>query len=85
DGLPDRIGSPSLPIERAELARAVRTAVSGLASRQRIALELHQFKDHTYVEVAAQLDVTAKAAKSLLYRARNQLRTTLNDFVVANG
>src|SRR6266446_1388123 len=85
DGLPDRIGSPSLPIERAELARAVRTAVSGLASRQRTALELHQFKDHTYVEVAAQLDVTAKAAKSLLYRARNQLRTTLSDFVVANG
>src|SRR5438105_8832925 len=85
DGLPDRAESPSLPIERAELARAVRTAVSGLASRQRRAVELHQFKDHTYVEVAAELDVTAKAAKSLLYRARNQLRTSLHSYVAANA
>jgi RNA polymerase sigma-70 factor (ECF subfamily) len=85
DGLPDRTESPSLPLERAELARAVRTAVAGLASRQRTAVELHQFKDHTYVEVAAELDVTAKAAKSLLYRARNQLRATLNPYVAANA
>jgi RNA polymerase sigma-70 factor (ECF subfamily) len=85
DGLPGRSEPPSQPIERAELAGAVRSAVSSLAYRQRTAVELHQFKDHTYGEVAAELDMTAKAAKSLLYRARNQLRATLNSYVAANA
>ncbi len=73
--------APSLPLERAELAGVVRAAVAKLADRQRTALELHQFADHSYAEVGAVLDLTPKAAKSLLYRARNQLRTSLAPFV----
>jgi RNA polymerase sigma-70 factor (ECF subfamily) len=74
---PDGDDPPSRPMERAELAGVVRAAVSGLAGRQRTALELHQFHDHTYAEVAAEMDMSPKAAKSLLYRARNQLRVSL--------
>jgi RNA polymerase sigma-70 factor (ECF subfamily) len=77
--LPDRGDPPSRPLERAELAGQVRSAVSNLADRQRTALELHQFQDHTYTEVAAALEMSPKAAKSLLYRARNQLRVTLGE------
>jgi RNA polymerase sigma-70 factor (ECF subfamily) len=69
--------APSRPLERAELASVVRAAVAGLGARQRAALELHQFEDHTYAEVAALLDMTPKAAKSLLYRTRNLLRARL--------
>lgn len=72
---------PSWPVERAELAEVVRTAVAGLGSRQRTALELHQFHNRTYAEVAAEMDMSPKAAKSLLYRARNQLRNSLSSFV----
>jgi RNA polymerase sigma-70 factor (ECF subfamily) len=79
--LPDRSEAPSRPMERHELAGAVRAAVAGLAGRQRAAVELHQFHDCTYAEVAAELDMTPKAAKSLLYRARNQLRETLTSLV----
>ena len=79
--LPDRAESPSRPLERDELAGVVRAAVAGLAGRQRAAVELHQFEDRTYTEVAAELDMTPKAAKSLLYRARNQLREVLATFV----
>ncbi len=75
--LSDRAEPPSTPIERAEVTGAVRTAVSGLAGRQRTAVELHQFHDCTYAEVAAELDMSPKAAKSLLYRARIQLRAAL--------
>ena len=75
--LTDRGEGPSRPIERSELAGAVRAAVSALARRQRAAVELHQFHDRTYAEVAAELDMTPKAAKSLLYRARNELRAAL--------
>ena len=60
-------------------------AVAGLAGRQRTALELHQFADHTYAEVAAELDMTPKAAKSLLYRARNQLRASLARFAKSSA
>ncbi|MHB1425400.1 MAG: RNA polymerase sigma factor, partial [Gemmataceae bacterium] len=69
--------TPSGPLERAELAGVVRAAIAALGERQRIALELHQFHDWTYAEVAAQLDMTPKAAKSLLYRTRNLLRARL--------
>ncbi|MFL5341990.1 MAG: RNA polymerase sigma factor [Gemmataceae bacterium] len=74
--------TPSRPLEREEAAGAVRLAVAGLARRQRTALEL-QFQDRSYSEIAAALDMTPKAAKSLLYRARLQLRDDLNRFMMA--
>ena len=77
--------SPSRGLEQAELAGVVRRAISGLAGRQRAAVVLHQFHDRTYAEVAAELDMTAKAAKSLLYRARGQLRSSLSAFMAAQG
>lgn len=70
---------PSRSLERAELSRLVRGAVAGLKGRQRVAVEL-QCQDHTYSEIADELDMTAKAAKSLLYRARNELRVSLFRF-----
>jgi RNA polymerase sigma-70 factor (ECF subfamily) len=77
----DCTDSPSRPLERSELADVVRAAVSELAGRQRKAVELHQFEDRTYAEVAAKLRMTPKAAKSLLYRARNHLRDRLTGFM----
>jgi RNA polymerase sigma-70 factor (ECF subfamily) len=77
----DRSTTPSRPLERAELSAAVRSAVAELAGRQRTAVELHQFQERSYAEVAAELNMTAKAAKSLLYRARQQLRLTLTPLI----
>jgi RNA polymerase sigma-70 factor (ECF subfamily) len=79
----DRGDAPSEPLERAELAGRVRAAVSELGERQRTALELHQFQDRTYAEVAEEMDMSPEAAKSLLYRARNQLRAHLGALVEA--
>ncbi len=81
DGVPETLLSlgdpPSRSMERAETARLVRGAVSHLMDRQRLALELHQFHDRSYMEIAAEMDMSPKAAKSLLYRARTQLREHL--------
>jgi RNA polymerase sigma-70 factor (ECF subfamily) len=79
--LDDRCEAPERPMERLELAGQVRAAVSGLGGRQRTALELHQFHDRTYAEIAAEMAMSPKAAKSLLYRARNQLRANLTKFM----
>ena len=69
--------SPAARLERRELAGQVRAAVSELGGRQRHALELHQFHDRSYAEIAADMEMSPQAAKSLLYRARNQLRSHL--------
>lgn len=69
--------SPSHSLEQRELAGMIRAAVSDLGERQRTALELFQFHQHSYAEIAAHLDMTPEAAKSLLYRARLQLRNHL--------
>jgi RNA polymerase sigma-70 factor (ECF subfamily) len=74
---PGRDECPSRPLERSELAVQVREAVGQLVGRQRTALELHQFQDRSYAEIASTMDMTLKATKSLLYRARNQLRLNL--------
>jgi RNA polymerase sigma-70 factor (ECF subfamily) len=74
--LPDRGDGPSRPLERAELAGQVRGALAGLAGRQRLAIEL-QFEDRSYREIARRLALTPEATKSLLYRARQQLKETL--------
>ncbi len=71
---------PCGPAEKAELARVVRAAVTRLAARQRRAVELHQLQDWTYEEVAAEMAMSLQAAKGLLYRARNQLRTCLGPY-----
>ena len=72
----DDSSGPSRPVEQDELARVVREAVATLNRRQRRAVEL-QFDDHSYSEIASELDMSPKAAKSLLYRARNELRFAL--------
>src|SRR5262245_26081634 len=79
--LVDGSESPSRPLERSELARVVRAAVKDLGGRQRTALELFQFEDRSYAEIAAEMAMSPKAAKSLLYRARNQLRAHLTRFM----
>ena len=71
--------APAAPLARAELARLVRGAVAGLNGRQRRAVEL-QFDDQSYAEIADALAMSPKAAKSLLYRARNELRFALLPF-----
>jgi RNA polymerase sigma-70 factor, ECF subfamily len=81
--LPRRISSEAMPsrgLELHEIAGLVREAVAGLGPRQRTAVEL-QIQNRTYAEIATVLRMTPKAAKSLLYRARNQLRQSLHPVV----
>ena len=74
--------APAAPIERDELAHIVRGAVAGLNRRQRRAVEL-QFEDQSYAEIASALALSTKATKSLLYRARNELRGALLPYAAA--
>jgi RNA polymerase sigma-70 factor (ECF subfamily) len=76
-----RLENPGAPLERRELAQAVRCAVHGLVDRQRRAFEMQQYQDRSYTEIARALALTPKAAKSLLYRARLHLRDLLKAYL----
>ena len=64
-------------MERDELAVVLRAIVDRLPERQRTALLLNKYQDLSYEEVAASMELTVSAVKSLLTRARNNVRREL--------
>ncbi|MBX9584655.1 MAG: sigma-70 family RNA polymerase sigma factor [Gemmataceae bacterium] len=83
---PDRPdNAPSHHLRQLELAAAVRRALDTLNERQRAAVVLSKFEDMPYAEIGAVLGMSAKAVKSLLARARVQLRDALKGYVGLDG
>jgi len=72
---------PTHDLEGDEAARRVRAAVDGLPEQQRLALVLARFHHCSYEEVAETMETTVPAVKSLLTRARDNLRRRLADLV----
>jgi RNA polymerase sigma-70 factor (ECF subfamily) len=76
---------PARRADQAELAEMVRKAVQSLSERQRMALLLCKFEHMSYEDVAKAMNLSTKAVKSLLSRARNNLREMLEPYVHAGG
>lgn len=76
---------PARQIDQVELSEMVRTAVQSLNERQRMALLLCKFEHMSYSDVAAAMNLSTKAVKSLLSRARNNLREMLEPYVKAGS
>lgn len=68
---------PHANLERDELARLVREAVARLPDSQRQALMLNRFDGLSYEDVGQVMDLSVPAVKSLLWRARENVRKTL--------
>lgn len=80
--LPDK--SALMPTRQAdveELRERVMEALETLNERQRLAILLHKFEDMGYAEIADVMELTPQAVKSLLARARDQLRIVLEHYV----
>jgi len=77
----DRGGGPTHRLQQEELAAIIRQALEGLNERQRVAVVLNKFEDMNYAEVAEVMGLTTKAVKSLLSRARENLRVALSGYV----
>lgn len=69
--------APSRQLAQAELREQVRTAVAALPEPQRTALLLHRFEERSCEEIAEALALSIPAVKSLLFRARDNLRKQL--------
>ena len=76
-------GKPS--IEEALLAGAkaqeVRDAINRLPPTQRAAVVMHKYRELEYSQIALQLECSESAVKSLLFRARTELREKLRAYL----
>jgi RNA polymerase sigma-70 factor (ECF subfamily) len=77
----DRENQPGEQIQRQELAAVVQQALGQLIERQRAAVVLNKFEDMNYAEIADVMNLSTKAVKSLLSRARENLRLALKDYI----
>jgi len=78
----ETIDSEMLPdevLEQAETADIVRTALEKLESKEQAVLKAKYIEGHSAREIAKQINITEKAVHSLLYRARNSLRSQLKN------
>jgi RNA polymerase sigma-70 factor (ECF subfamily) len=72
---------PFLDLERADTVRAVRAAIAALPERQRMALVLAKYHDLPYDQIGEVLGTSEKAVKSLVHRARENLRAALAPYM----
>ena len=75
--------SPDATLLQVELQEAINTAIAGLPETQRLALVLRRYEELSYEEIAAVLNLTVPAVKSLLFRARVLLREKLARYLNA--
>lgn len=73
-------GQPSRQVQQQELATVVRRAIAGLDERQRQAVLLNSVEGLAHTDIARILGRTPEAVKSLLYRARANLRKALRHY-----
>ncbi len=76
---------PHQKVQKKELTERIRAALETLNERQRMAVVLNKFEDMNYAEIAAVMDLTTKAVKSLLSRARTNLRAALVGYIYMDG
>jgi RNA polymerase sigma-70 factor, ECF subfamily len=68
---------PTRQLVRRETCEIVQTALDTLNERQRLAVLLHKFEGMSYEDIGEAMSLSTEAVKSLLARARENLRTQL--------
>jgi RNA polymerase sigma-70 factor (ECF subfamily) len=71
---------PARQLDKSEMQGIVLSAMEGLNERQKMAVLLHKFEDMSYADIAETMELTVPAVKSLLTRARENLRTQLESY-----
>ena len=86
DGMERDFHDPNAPtasqvFTEKETQSAVDAAIASLPEAQRLAIVLRRYEDMPYEEMAIVLKTTVPAVKSLLFRAREELKTKLVPFL----
>ena len=73
--------APDSTLLEIELQRAIEKAIMKLPDTQRMALVLRRYEELSYEEIADILDLSVPAVKSVLFRARAELRARLSKYL----
>lgn len=77
----ERAVAPDASLLEHELQEAVDAAIAQLPETQRMAVILRRYEELSYEEIADALDQSVSAVKSLLFRARTELRESLKRYL----
>ena len=73
--------TPDASLLQSELQEAIDNAITALPEMQRMALVLRRYEELSYEEIAEVLDLSVPAVKSVLFRARTELRERLRGYL----
>src|SRR5450631_4055114 len=73
----ERGQTPDASLLESELQGAIESAIADLPETQRMAVVLRRYEELSYEQIADVLDQSVPAVKSLLFRARTELRQKL--------
>jgi len=76
---------PARQLDKAEMRDIVRLALTSLNERQRMAVLLSKFEEMSYADIGEAMEMTPQAVKSLLSRARVNLRLVLEPYLAHGG
>mgnify|MGYP001085496247 FL=1 len=79
--LPSREATASAQMRKVELSEVVREALGVLNEDQKMAVLLNKFEEMGYAEIGVVMNRSPAAVKSLLARARNELREQLEPYL----
>jgi RNA polymerase sigma-70 factor (ECF subfamily) len=68
-------------LDKAEMRDIVRQAMEGLNDRQRLAVLLSKFEEMSYADIAITMEMSPQAIKSLLSRARVNLKDAIEPYM----
>lgn len=77
----ERSSGPDAALLEAELRRAIDAAIAELPETQRMAVVLRRYEELSYEQIAEVLEQSVSAVKSLLFRARTELREKLKVYL----
>jgi RNA polymerase sigma-70 factor (ECF subfamily) len=73
--------APDASLLEFELQRTIEEAILQLPETQRLALVLRRYEQLSYEQIAEVLDLSVPAVKSVLFRARTELRSRLSKYL----
>ncbi len=73
--------TPDASLLESELQKAIEAAIAQLPETQRMAVVLRRYEELSYEQIADVLDQSVPAVKSLLFRARTELRERLRVYL----
>ena len=71
---------PDSHLSRSELQEAVKSAIDALPENQRMAVILARYEDMSYEEISEAMGMSLEAVKSVLFRAKENLKQSLARF-----